>query len=637
MCGIAGFVNKKGKLADRSVLAAMTHVVRHRGPDGDGHYICDNIALGHRRLAIIDLSEAANQPMHSTNGRLTIVFNGEIYNYIEIRQELQQLGHQFRTQSDTEVILEAYAEWGSDCVQHFNGMWAFALYDQPRKLLFCSRDRFGVKPFYYVNNGDVFAFGSEIKQLLDFLPRREANREVLETFLLTGLFEYSEESFFTGVKKLQPSHNLFMNAMTGLISIERYYEPALLELEGTGEEELERRLLDILTSSVELRLRSDVPVGTCLSGGLDSSSIATLAASRYNARTGNKFFGITAVSSEAATDESGFARQIVNQNGMNWLTIRPTQKDFADALASMAYHQDEPIPTLSPMMQYFVMRKARENEIPVLLDGQGADEILLGYIMYFGMYLRSTLRERGVTAAARELQQGLLHNQSMSLGAAIKYMVGVGTPRMRYFRSRCQSAWLKCASNTPQVLLDGAAARGDLRSFQLNEIGSATLPGLLHYEDRNSMAFSIETRLPFLDYRLVELCLSMPLRSKMRDGWTKWTLRRAMSGVLPESIAWRRDKIGFEAPETQWMHEHEEVIRQRILSSELVRFVTHERILKPALRWMSPHQLWRLFSVALWSGQFGVCATGESTAAEPIEVEAQSKEVRMCTAESAEC
>jgi asparagine synthase (glutamine-hydrolysing) len=620
MCGIAGFVNKTGKVADRSVLAAMVYAVRHRGPDGEGHYICGNIALGHRRLAIIDLSDAALQPMHSTDGRLTIVFNGEIYNYIEIRQELQLLGHQFRTQSDTEVILEAYAEWGSDCVQHFNGMWAFALYDQPRKLLFCSRDRFGVKPFYYVNNGDVFAFGSEIKQLLDFLPRREANRDILTTFLTTGLLEYSEETFFTGVKMLLPSHNLFMNAITGLISIERYYQPALLELEGASDEELERRFLGILTSSIELRLRSDVPVGTCLSGGLDSSAIATLAASRYNTRTGNKFFGITSVSSEAATDESGFARQIVDHNGMNWLTIRPTAKDFAGSVESMLYHQDEPIPTLSPMMGYFVMREARENGIPVLLDGQGADEILLGYIMYFGMYLRSTLREQGVAAAVRELQRGLLHNQRMSLGNAIKFMAAVGMPRLRYFRSRSQCAWLKGNYNTPQVLLDCDAARGDLRAFQRNEIGSATLPSLLHYEDRNSMAFSIETRLPFLDYRLVELCLSLPLRSKIRDGWTKWTLRRAMSGILPESIAWRRDKIGFEAPETQWLQEYDETLRQKILSSELVRYVTHERTLKSALSWMSPHQRWRLFSVAMWSGQFGVSATGESTAEEPIAI-----------------
>jgi len=623
MCGIAGFVNKTGKAADRSVLATMVYAVRHRGPDGDGHYVCDNIALGHRRLAIIDLSDAALQPMHSTYGQLTIVFNGEIYNYIEIRRELQQLGHQFRTQSDTEVILESYAEWGSNCVKRFNGMWSFALYDQPRKLLFCSRDRFGVKPFYYVNTGDVFAFGSEIKQLLAFLPKREASRDILETFIATGLLEYSEKTFFKGVKNLQPSHNLFMNIMTGSISIERYYQPALLDLEGANDEELERRLLDMLTSSVELRLRSDVPVGTCLSGGLDSSSIATLAASRYSARTGSKFFGITAVSSEAATDESRFARQIVNQNGMSWLAIRPTPEDFAGSIESMLYHQEEPIPTLSPMMQYFVMREARKNGIPVLLDGQGADEILLGYIMYFGMYLRSTLRDRGVAAAAHELRQSLSCNQRMSLGKAIKFLTGVGTPRLRYFRSRCQCAWLKGARNTPQVLLDCNAARGNLRDFQCNEIGRTTLPSLLHYEDRNSMAFSVETRLPFLDYRVVELCLSLPLRSKIRDGWTKWTLRRAMSGILPESIAWRRDKLGFEAPATHWLEEHDKTFRQAILSSELVRSVTHERRLRYMLPGMSPLQRWRLSSVAMWSSQFGVNAAGESTADDPIALDAR--------------
>jgi len=234
--------------------------------------------------------------------------------------------------------------------------------------------------------------------------------------------------------------------------------------------------------------------------------------------------------------------------------------------------------------------------------------------MYFGMYLRSTLRDLGVAAAVRELQQGLLHNQRMSLGSAIKYIVGVGAPRLRYSRSRGKCPWLKGAYNLPQVILDSSAALGNLRDFQLNEIRSMALPSLLHFEDRNSMAFSIETRLPFLDYRLVELCLSLPLRSKIRDGWTKWTLRRAMSGILPESIAWRRDKIGFEAPAMHWLEKHDEAYRQTILSSELIRSVTHERRLKSALPGMSLLQRWRLSSVAMWSSQFGVSAAGESAA-----------------------
>ena len=518
MCGIAGFVNKTGAEVDRGKLASMVHAVRHRGPDGSGLYIRDNVALGHRRLAIIDLSEAANQPMHSSDGRLIIVFNGEIYNYIEIRQELEQAGHRFRTESDTEVILEAYAEWGRDCVQRFNGMWAFALHDKARELLFCSRDRFGVKPFYYVDSGDTFAFGSEIKQLLDFLPSRKANRAVLETFLVTGLVDYSEDTFFCGVKKLQPSHNLLVNTSSGAVTSERYYKPASLDLEGNGEEELEQRFLELLTSSIALRLRSDVPVGTCLSGGLDSSAIASLAASRYSALTGNQFSAITAVRSDAATDESGFARQIVNQNGLNWLTICPTGEDFLASLPSMLYHQDEPFPTLSPMMQYFVMRTARENGIPVLLDGQGADETLLGYIMYFGMYLRTKLRDRGVASAVAELRHGLLHNQRMSLAMAIKFMVGTGTPRLRYFRSRCQSGWLKGAHSTPRVLLDYAAALGNPRDFQCNEIGSVPLPSLLHYEDRNSMAFGVEneaavSRLP------AGGILSFPAAAKQNSAW----------------------------------------------------------------------------------------------------------------------
>src|ERR1019366_4767146 len=358
MCGIAGFVNKRGEPASQDVLSAMTHAVRHRGPDGSGVYVQRNLGLGHRRLAIIDLSDAANQPMHSTDGGLTIVFNGEIYNYVEIRQELKQCGHVFSTQSDTEVILEAYAKWGSECVQRFNGMWAFALYDHRRKLVFCSRDRFGVKPFYYVDTPGVFAFGSEIKQLLDFLPAREANSEIVLTFLVTGLVDYSEQTFFEGVRKLLPGHNLFIDLATGDVERKRYYAPSPLNLDGVTSEQLERRFLETLASAVELRLRSDVPVGSCLSGGLDSSTIAALAAPRYREQGNGPFRAVTAVSLEPGTDESRYAQRMAQHSGLRWLTTRPTAADFIGAMENVASHQDEPFPGPSPLMQYFVMRTA---------------------------------------------------------------------------------------------------------------------------------------------------------------------------------------------------------------------------------------------------------------------------------------
>jgi asparagine synthase (glutamine-hydrolysing) len=607
MCGIAGVVRRDGNPVDRDMLGAMTRMASHRGPDGEGYYTHRNLGLGHTRLAIIDLSVAADQPMQSEDRRLTIVFNGEIYNYLELREDLIQRGHRFTTKSDTEVILEAYAEWGVECVQRFNGMWAFALHDHGRNRLFCSRDRFGIKPFYYVDSGVLLAFGSEIKQLLAFLPRRKSNNDILLTFLATGLCDYSEETFFEGVTKLLPGHNLIVDLGTGAARCQRYYEPQPLDLGAATEPQLQERFLDLLTSSVKLRLRSDVPVGTSLSGGLDSSAIAALAAPRYFERSRQPFCAVTGVSIDPEIDESAHARQVVQHSGLRWLTTRPTSEDFLAAMSRVAYHQDEPTSGPSPLMQYFVMRTARENAIPVMLDGQGADELLLGYGMYIGVNARAVSRERGLLAAARLFQRSVAQDSRMAFGTALKYLVGAGMPARWYSLGKRRLRCVKFGSHsTPKVLKDYSSAAGNLFRFQRHEIENFTLPALLRYEDRNSMAFGIETRLPFLDYRLVELCLSLPLHLKVRDGWTKWILRRAMAGLVPDSIMWRKDKIGFQAPEKIWLRDQEAVVRHTILESDLIRSITDERRLTAEYSKISFRERWRLFSVAMWGREFNV-------------------------------
>ena len=607
MCGIAGLVKKNNHAVDREVLSAITRLASHRGPDGEGLYLHKNLGLGHTRLAIIDLSTAADQPMHSTDRRFTIVFNGEIYNYLELREELRHRGHQFATQSDTEVILEAYAEWGSECVQRFNGMWAFALHDRARNQLFCSRDRFGVKPFYYVDTESVFAFGSEIKQLLEFVPTRQANSDIVLTYLATGLVDYSEKTFFEGVTKLLPGYNLHVELGTGTVERKCYYDPLPLDLGDATEEQLQGRFLEVLTNSVELRLRSDVPVGTCLSGGLDSSSITALAAPRYLKGSNRPFCAVTGVSIDSRLDESGYAQQVVRHSGLRWLTARPTAADFLGAMAKFSYHQDEPVPGSSPLMQYFVMRVARENGIPVMLDGQGADELLLGYGIYIGVKVREAFREEGPFAAMSMFYDSIAQDSRMSLSAAMKYLVGTRIPWLWYLRDRHRMPYVQFGRRaTPQVLKDCIISGRNLRAFQCHEIAKFTLPALLRYEDRNSMAFGIETRLPFLDYRLVEMCLSLPFRLKVRSGWTKWILRRAMSGIVPDSIMWRKDKIGFEAPQTTWMQGQDEAVRRTIMSSDLLRSVTNEGSLKAAYPRISVGERWRLFSLATWSRQFEV-------------------------------
>jgi asparagine synthase (glutamine-hydrolysing) len=618
MCGIAGIINKNGAPVDRGLLQRMTERAKHRGPDGVGYHFSGNVGLGHRRLAIIDLTDGGSQPMHSGDGRLTVTFNGEIYNYLEIRDELRRLGHHFATGSDTEVVLAAYTEWGADCVHQFNGMWAFAIHDRQRQLLFCSRDRFGVKPFYYIDSDRIFAFGSEIKQLVDLLPKRAANTEVMHTFLISGLTDYSEDTFFQDVRKLLPGHNLQVDLQSGAVECRQYYRVQAMDLHGATPEEIEQRFLELFESSVELRLRSDVPVGICLSGGLDSSAIAMLAAPRYQSRSGQPFCAITAISTDPENNESRYAQQMVERAGLCWLSVTPTPQDFVKAMPDIAYHQDEPILSPSPVMQYFVMRAARENGVTVLLDGQGADETLLGYQYYFGMYLRSVCRENGVVAGLHALRSAIAQNTRLSYGSALKYILGIATPGLRYMRDRLAAAHLHAAPPLPQILCDQAASVSGLRSFQAQEISANTLPPLLRYEDRNSMAFGVETRLPFLDYRLVELCVGLSMDYKIRDGWTKWILRRCMTGIVPETIVWRKDKIGFEAPDAAWMEAEESQLRRTIMSSELVRSVSDGAKLEDGYSSMTLRNRWRLYSLAVWSEQFGIGAASKDRDCEAL-------------------
>ncbi|MGA7353529.1 MAG: asparagine synthase (glutamine-hydrolyzing), partial [Acidobacteriaceae bacterium] len=317
MCGIAGVISRKPPFADCATIRSMTDVVAYRGPDGKGHLVDGPVALGHRRLAILDLSEAGRQPMHSPDGNASLVFNGEIYNYLELREELRSRGHRFVSDTDTEVILAAYSEWGEKCVSRFNGMWAFALYDRRLRRIFCSRDRFGIKPFFYAGTDQAFVFGSEIKQLLPFLPARRVPREVLLSFLVTGLTGYSEETFFEGVFSLPGGHNLILDLQTGAFTTARFYELHPAEVEGT-EDELADQFRQLLTDAIRLRLRSDVPVGTCLSGGLDSSTIATIAAREYVEKAGRPFTAVTAGSIDPEYDETEFARQVVEAGKMAW-------------------------------------------------------------------------------------------------------------------------------------------------------------------------------------------------------------------------------------------------------------------------------------------------------------------------------
>lgn len=608
MCGIAGLIEKKSTTANMvETIHTMTQVIEHRGPDGEGVYCFQNVGFGHRRLSIIDLSKDGQQPMLYHNDQLVITYNGEIYNYIELRRELEGLGYQFHSKTDTEVIIAAYAAWGIDCVKRFNGMWAFAILDKLQNIVFCSRDRFGVKPFYYIDTAELFAFGSEIKQLLPFLKHVSANKNVLIDFIMSGVSDHAETTFFNEVVKLPASHNLIYSLEKNSFTIQPYYQitfnPHFLKM--SSEDAIET-YIHLLEDAIKLRLRADVLVGTCLSGGLDSSSIASIAAPLYKSSSGMAFSGITAVSEQESNNEAAYAKQVIDFHDMRWLQVKPKYSDFLDSLSNVVWAQEEPFGSPSITMQYFVMKTAREQGISVLLDGQGGDETLLGYDKYYGSYLRTTFHEQGMFACLKALKSARINNKKLSSFSVMKYLMAGNISSIRHLYYQYKHSYLLNSSASLPHLAAFAYSGNDIFQLQRLEVESTNLPVLLRYEDKNSMAHSIETRLPFLDYRVVEAALSLPSKYKIREGWSKWLLRKGMEKRMPEAIAWRKNKFGFEAPEAIWLQKHFKEMYPVVLASPLLNEIANPRQLKKKYPHLDRRAQWRLYSIALWEKSFGV-------------------------------
>lgn len=604
MCGIFGIFHKH-RPADPLELDRLTDLVSHRGPDGRGTFVHGNAGLGHRRLSILDLSEAGAQPMHHRQRNACIVHNGEVYNFIELRRELEALGHGFRGHSDTEVMLAAWVQWGPECLPRFNGMWGFAVLDRDRQQLFCARDRFGVKPLYWLENGDMIAFGSELRQLRALLPRVRANRELVQDFLATGLTDHTEGTFFEGIRQLPAGHWLSIDLRSGRCTQQRWYELAPApEAAALAPAEAAEALDALLADAVQLRLRSDVPVGTCLSGGLDSSSIATLAAPRYRAASGERFRALTAVSTEEQNNEEGFARQVVEGAGLEWIRVRPEFDAFQQALTDVIRGQEEPFAGPSVFMQYFVMQAARRNGVPVLLDGQGGDETLLGYDRYYGAWLLDVLRRQGLRALPASLRAIGQANDNMRPLRLATYVLGSLFAPLRSAQVKARYPFLRHARLPRAQSAFGRATR-DARAMQKHELTCTNLPMLLRYEDRNSMQHAVETRLPFLDYRVVEFSLGLPATVKMHGGWAKWPLRQAMDGKLPAEIAWRRNKIGFEAPAATWLQALRPEVERTVLSSRFLADYVDPGQLRRHFGRIDHRMLWRLYNTHRWAEEAG--------------------------------
>ena len=603
MCGICGIINKCGSAVSAPLICRMNDLAAHRGPDGSGTFHAPGLALGHRRLAILDLNPRGAQPM-AWGSHLQIVFNGEIYNFLEIRAELERLGLRFRTGTDTEVILAAYDTWGAACLDRFNGMWAFAIYDARDHSLFLARDRFGVKPLYYTDQPDVFGFSSEIRQLLPLLPAVQANRRVLLEWIATSFENHRDETMFDGIRSLPAGHRMRIDLHSVEPRPERWY--AIRDIPDArilSDREASERLRWLLDDAVRLRLRSDVRVGTCLSGGLDSSAVSTIAGRLYRESGAGRFLAVHARATEAAIDESHWARMIAEREDMELSIVTPSMSDFVSTLEDVVATQEEPFLTPSMFMGWHVFRDARARGCPVMLNGQGADEVLLGYERYF---TAATLHDpwwSKIRSAFLESRRSRL-----SLWQAIQYKAYFGMPAVRRTRLRRRSFLRpEFVAETDFSWVDRAAeAFSDIGSMQRQEITCWQLPKLLRYEDRNSMRHSIETRLPFLDYRLVEFAVSLPVSQKIRVGWTKYVLRTATQNLLPHEVVWRRDKVGFESPTSTWMRSHLPSVRTAIGDSPILRTVCDVDALLQRLPDLDPVRQWQFFNLACWERIFAV-------------------------------
>ncbi|MCP1663250.1 MULTISPECIES: asparagine synthase (glutamine-hydrolyzing) [Methanocalculus] len=545
MCGIAGQCIIGGGQVSPDLLHRMSQTLAHRGPDGDGVYVDDRIGLAHRRLAIIDLSETGNQPMSNQDETIWIVYNGEIYNYKELREELRDLGHTFSSESDTEVIIHAYEEWGAECLSRFNGMWAFALWDSMREELFCARDRFGIKPFYYLIMNGSFIFASEIKALREHpCIGRSVNEARLSDFLGWALTDHTEETLFDGIFQILPGHTLTVTE-AGVGEQIPYWEISMnpaLRTTSTTDEEYAEDFLALMKDAVRLHLRSDVPVGTCLSGGLDSSTLTALinrVLRHDNSNNGNELQNtFSACFSDKQFDESEYIDIIADDTHVRSHPTYPGPETIWEDLDHLLYSNDEPFASLTMYSQYCVMRKASRH-VKVVLDGQGADELLGGYIAYHIPHLRGLIRASHPLIAIKEVIGILRHHRSFFWFALHQVI----TRRKRRGLIRIVGA-----DPLPRY-------QGTLGEALAVDLTRANLPYMLHWEDRTSMAFSIESRVPFLDYRLVEYLASLPEDQKIRGGITKYILRKATKGLLPETIRCRMDKRGFSTPEEVWMKE----------------------------------------------------------------------------------
>jgi asparagine synthase (glutamine-hydrolysing) len=602
MCGIAGFTG-----VDQQLLGRMLDSMVHRGPDGFGVEVNEHISMGMRRLAIVDI-EGGNQPLYTDDHRLALICNGEIYNAPELRVELENKGHHFGTDhSDTEVILRGYQEWGQEVVTHLTGMFAFALWDATRGELFLARDRLGIKPLYYAQQGGRVIFASEIKAILQdpAVPRRE-DLAVLQRFLLFRVHDATEDTFFEGIKRLRPAHTMTVG-VEGIRSIRRYWNPEVnLEFSGSrSDDECAAEFAALFDRVLARHLISDAPVGVPLSGGLDSSGVvctmAHLMERGADLHTEGSLHTFSALYPGQSIDESEYIHEVEKRTHSVPHYAHPDLDEFWNEMQDWIWFQEEPTIASAPYAYYCVYRIAREH-VKVMLSGNGGDELLAGYIPYFRAYLTSARDQRQWLAAARELFKGLdLYRGYFSEALRSRLPRQGGLLSMRPL----------LADRNGSLENVTFAADRNLNARLAQDVLEFSTPNLLRYEDKNSMAFSIEARVPFLDHELVEFIFKLPIDQKIDGGWNRAVYRRAMRGRIPEKNRLRRSKIGFTNPEVTWIRGRAAQMRA-IFASPACRgrgIYDNERLLQDFDAWLAgapgdPLIFWRTMVTELWMQRY---------------------------------
>ncbi|MCX8514228.1 MAG: asparagine synthase (glutamine-hydrolyzing), partial [Burkholderiales bacterium] len=625
MCGISGFIAFKNKFVLAKHLEQMTQQIKHRGPDDEGYFAInlksqefilsgvdsvkifdkkfaasylpqqnvENLAeeqcklgFGHRRLAILDLSALGHQPLSIDQGNYWICFNGEVFNYLEIKLELELLGYNFISTSDTEVILAAYKEWGEQCLAKFNGMFAFLVYDKLKQQVFIARDRFGIKPLYCYKDSQAIYFASEIKQF-SILPSWQAklNHQMAYDFLVYGLSDHRHETLFQDVFQLRGGEFAIINLanfealnsnleMQQILKTKQWYElPQQAYLKGYNDAKNDFRT--VFEQAVKLRLRSDVDIGSCLSGGLDSSAIVSVMANELDKQGKiSKLKTFSACSEHAQFDEREYIEEVVKQTQAQSFYCYPDLERLLFKMDQITWHQDEPFGSTSIYAQWAVFAEAKQQKVKVLLDGQGADEQLAGYQgLYFQILLNQLLRRGNIVQLIKELKllkknhgfdskKGLLKAIMSLFPDRVKVVVGKILGKQQYALDWLNTEKLKVKQINP--FIQTGLAKANIKQTLKSQICYNNLSMLLHWEDRDSMAHSIESRVPFLDFRLVELIFSMPDEFKIYNGVTKRVLRDGLDGVLPNKIKNRMNKLGFATPEEIWLRDNEIIFRQLI-------------------------------------------------------------------------